>query len=334
MRRFLLCFLILSGCEFGRPSLAKKIVLDVNGRQMMAKEFAEELAFRLKDQDALSAKDPKMLAIVKAKIVEEFLVQTLSEAWAKENTVVVKAEELEAQIQAVQKNYPDDISFQQAISDQGLTFKAWRERLHDTLMQKQVSQKVVANVTPPTEAEMQAYYQEHRSEFSMPETAQIRQIMVATESDVKMIEQELKKGKSMSELAKKYSISPEASQGGMVGWVEKDLSDVFEAAFRMRQGQRSPTFKSAFGWHIFEVAGRKPSRLKAYSEVKAQIKSILIEKREQSLYLAWLEEQVRKARVFKDQAFIDALKVETKIEPKIEIKSDAKLDSKMENQIQ
>jgi hypothetical protein len=46
--------------------------------------------------------------------------------------------------------------------------------------------------------------------------------------------------------------------------------------------------------------------------VKDEIKSILMEKREQSLYLAWLEEQVRKARVFKDQAFIDALKVETK----------------------
>ncbi len=36
----------------------KKIVLDVNGRQMSAEAFAQELAFRLKDHDALSAKDP------------------------------------------------------------------------------------------------------------------------------------------------------------------------------------------------------------------------------------------------------------------------------------
>jgi parvulin-like peptidyl-prolyl isomerase len=98
-----------------------------------------------------------------------------------------------------------------------------------------------------------------------------------------------------------------------VGWVEKGLTDIFEPAFRMKQGQRSPVFKSSFGWHIFEVTGRKPSRIKPYAEAKDQIKSILMEKREQSLYLAWLEEQVRKARVFKDQAFIDALKVETKI---------------------
>ena len=315
MRAWLL-FLVLSlgGCEFGGPGLSKKIVLDVNGRQMTSQEFAQELAFRLKDQDALSAKDPKMLKAVKDKISEEFLVQTLSEAWAKENGVVVKAEEIEAQIAAIQKSYPDDSSFQQAITDQGMTFKAWRARLQNTMLQKLVARKVVAAAPNVTDGEMQAYYNEHRSEFALPETAQVRQIMVATESDAKAIESELKKGKKMADLAKKYSISPEASQGGNVGWVEKGLTDIFEAAFRMKQGQRSPVFKSSFGYHIFEVTGRKPSRSKTYPEVKDQIKSILMEKREQSLYLAWLEEQVRKARVFKDQAFIDALKVETKIQ--------------------
>lgn len=315
MRAWLL-FLVLSinGCEFGSPGLNKKIVLDVNGRQMSSQEFAQELAFRLKDQDALSAKDPKMLKVVKDKISEEFLVQTLSEAWAKENGVVVKAEEIEAQVAAIQKSYPDDSSFQQAITDQGMTFKAWRDRLQNTMLQKLVARKVVSAAHTVTDSEMQAYYNEHRLEFALPETAQVRQIMVATESDAKAIETELKKGKKMAELAKKYSISPEASQGGNVGWVEKGLTDIFESAFRMKQGQRSPVFKSSFGYHIFEVTGRKPSRSKTYAEVKDQIKSILMEKREQSLYLAWLEEQVRKARVFKDQAFLDALKVETKIQ--------------------
>ncbi len=307
-----LFFLSLQACNFARPELSSKVVLDVNGRQMLAGEFAEELAYRLKDQDVLSAKDPKFVSVVKAKIVEEFLVQKLTEAWAKENGVVVKAEELEAEIQKVQKSYPDDLSFQQEITDSGTTFKAWRDRMQNTLLQKDVARDVVKKVPAPTDAEMQAYYNENRPHFGMRETAQVRQILVATESDGKTIELELKKGKKMSELAKKYSISPEAAQGGMVGWIEKDMSDIFESAFRMKIGQRSSLFKSAFGYHIFEVVGRKPAHTRPYSEVKDEIKSILMEKREQSLYLAWLEEQVRKARVFKDQAFIDALKVETK----------------------
>lgn len=314
MRLFLLAFLFLSACNFTRPSLSKKVVMDVNGRQMTAQEFAAELAYRLRDQDALSAKDPKLVAVMKNKISEEFLVQTLTEAWARDNGVVVKAEELEAQIQAVQKGYPDDLSFQQALTDEGTTFKQWRDRLHSTLLQKQVSRKVVESAPAPNDKDLQDYYNANKGEFVERETAQVRQILVTTESDAKSIEQELKKGKSMATLAKKYSISPEAGQGGLVGWVEKGLSDIFETAFRMKQGQRSPIIKSSFGYHIFEVAARKPSRNKSFNESKDDIKRILMEKRAQSLYLAWLEEQVRKARVFKDQAFIDALKVETKSE--------------------
>lgn len=314
MRLFLLSFLFLSACNFTRPSLSKKVVMDVNGKQMSAQDFAQELAYRLRDQDALSAKDPKLVSVMKDKIAEEFLVQTLAEGWARESGLVVKAEELEAQILAVQKSYPDDLAFQQALTDEGTTFKKWRDRLHATLLQKQVSRKVVESVAAPTDADLQAYYNSNKEEFVLRETAQVRQILVTTESDAKAIETELKKGKTMATLAKKYSISPEAGQGGLVGWVEKGLSDIFEAAFRMKQGQRSPIVKSSFGYHIFEVAGRKPSRTKTFQESKDDIKRILMEKREQSLYLAWLEEQVRKARVFKDQAFIDALKVETKTE--------------------
>lgn len=314
MRWLLLLLLpfILVSCDFARPSLGKKVVLDVNGKQMSAQEFAAELAYRLKDQDALSAKDPKLLAVMKSKIVEEFMVQTLTEAWAKENSVVVKAEDLDAQVLQVQKSYPDDPSFQQAVADEGLTFKAWRDRLHNTLLQKQVAAKVVQTVPPPTETEIQGYYTQNKPQFLIQESAQIRQIMVETESDAKALEVELKKGKRMADLAKKYSISPEAQEGGMVGWIEKGVSDIFESAFRMKQGQRSPVFKSSFGYHVFEVTGRKPARTKPFAEAKPEIKRILMEKREQALYLAWLEEQVRKARVFKDQAFIDALKVETK----------------------
>lgn len=279
---------------------------------MTAEAFAQELAYRLREQDALSAKDPKYLAIVKAKIVEDFIVQTISEEWAKENDVIVKAEDLDKEIRQVQNSYPDDLAFQQALAEQGISFRDWKSRLQSTLLQKQVSQKVIADAPAPTDADIQTYFRENSEDFTVRETAQIRQILVATEGDAKTIEGELRSGKRLTDLAKKYSISPEGPQGGMVGWVEKGLTDVFEAAFRMKQGQRSPVVKSSFGYHIFEVVGRKPARKQSLNEVKDEIKRILMEKNKQSLYLAWLEERVRKSRVFKDQAFIDALKVETK----------------------
>lgn len=310
----LLIFLISSGCTFSKPNLGKKVVLDVNGINLTGEAFAQELAYRLKDQDALSAKDPRTVSEVKAKIVQDFIVQTLTEAWAKKSEVMIKAEDLDAQIKAVQTSYPDDLTFQQALAEEGISFKAWKNRLQNTLLQKAVTKKISESIEAPTDTEMQTYFNLHKSDFNVRETAQVRQILVATESDAKSMENQLKRGKRMSDLAKKFSISPEASQGGMIGWLEKGMSDTFEQAFRMKSGTRSPIIKSDFGYHIFEVAGRKPAHSKSYTEVKDDIKRILMEKREQTAYLAWLQEQVRQARVFKDQDFIDALKVETKIQ--------------------
>lgn len=299
-------------CTWNRPPLNQKIVLDVNGHQMTARQFAQELAFRLKDQDALSAKDPKTVANAKAKIAEDFIVQSLCEEWAREHGVLVRAEDLEEQVRRVQKSYPDDNAFQQALTDEGITFKEWRDRLQASLLQKLVVKKVVEGLKEPTEAELQAFYNDHKAQFSERESAQIRQILVATESDAMTLENELKRGRKMADLAKKYSISPEAAQGGNVGWIEKGFSDVFEPAFHMKVGQRSPVVKSAFGYHIFELLGRKPARIRPYNEARDEVRRILMEKNEQSLYLAWLEEQTRKSRVYKDQTFIDAIKVETK----------------------
>lgn len=306
-------FLIfLTGCSFGRPSLGQKVILDVNGKQLTAQQFSQELAYQLKDHDALSAKDPKVVNMLKAKIAQDFIVQTLSEEWARENGIILKAEDIEERIKQIQKSYPDDLAFQQALAEEGITFKDWRDRLQTTMLEKLIVKKLVEGVGEPTANDMQNYFNDHKEQFSVRESAQVRQILVATESDAKMIEEELKHGKHMTELAKKFSISPEGHNGGNVGWMERGLTEVFEPAFHMKVGQRSPVVKSAFGYHIFELLARKPSRSKTFQESKDDIKRILLEKSEQSLYLAWLEAQTRKSRVFKDQAFIDALQVETK----------------------
>ncbi len=308
----LLFTLALTSCDWLRPPLGQKAILDVNGRQMNGQQYAQELAHRLKDHDVLAAKDPKLVKVIKAKIVEDFIVQALIEAWAKDNGIMLKAEDVEAQVQQIQKSYPDDLAFQQAFAEEGLTFSQWRERLQGSLLQKLVMQKIFEATEEPKEQELQDFYDNNKAQFSEKESAQIRQILVETESDAKIMESELKKGTSMTALAKKYSISPEGPRGGNVGWIEKGLSDVFEPAFHMKVGRRSPILKSAFGYHIFELVSRRPSRVRGYAESKTEVRRILMEKNEQSLYLAWLEQQTRKARVYKDQAFIDALKVETK----------------------
>lgn len=312
MRIFLLLSIALTGCTYS-PLVSQKVVLDVNGTKMRAGDFAKELAYRLKDQDALSAKDPKFVSQVKGRIEQDFIIQCLSEQWAKEKGFLVKAEELEAQIQKTKAGYPDDLTFQQLLAQEGISFKDWRDKMMATMVQKLVVEKLSETQVDPTDAEIKKYFDDNRTSFMLREAVKIRQVLLGSEGDAKTIEVELKRGKSFADLAKKYSISPEGQMGGDVGWMEKGQSEVFEPAIKMRIGSRSGIVKSPYGYHIYEVTAHRTQRPKTLSEVKDQIRTILVEKKQRDLYFGWLDEQTRKAHIFKDTDLINALKVETKL---------------------
>jgi peptidyl-prolyl cis-trans isomerase C len=140
-------------------------------------------------------------------------------------------------------------------------------------------------------------------------------VVLATEADAKVIETQLKAGKNMSDVAAAHSITPEGKQRkGDVGWVEKGVMDGFDAAFTMRQGQRSQIIKSPYGYHVFEVTAKRSAQARPFDQVKEQIRRSLIANREQAIYTSWLESELRKARVLRDDELIGQIRIETREE--------------------
>jgi parvulin-like peptidyl-prolyl isomerase len=281
---------------------------------MSASQFAEELTFRLREMDALSAKDPKFLQKTKDQISDDFVVQSLSAQWAKNSGIILKAEDVEAEINKARQGYPDNLAFELGLAEQGLSYRTWRARLEQSLLQKLVVKTIDDGSPKPTDAEVLAFYNAHKPEFMEKESVQIRQIVLPTESDAIEIEEAMKHGRSLGALIPKYSSQPQGSgpQNPSVMWVRKDESQIFDSAFKMKVGRKSPILKSEFGYHIFELLAHKVPKPKPIADVKPAIQRILMEKTEQTAYLSWLDGQVRKARVYKDQEFINAMKVETK----------------------
>ena len=93
---------------------------------------------------------------------------------------------------------------------------------------------------------------------------QIRQIVLPTENDARAIEEQLKKGRSLSSLIPKYSSQPQGrGKQSSVMWVKKGEAPLFDSAFKLKVGRLSPIMKSDFGYHIFEVLARKAPKPKA-----------------------------------------------------------------------
>lgn len=173
-------------------------------------------------------------------------------------------------------------------------------------------QKLKEEIEGPSTEELKTFYENNKDLFKQPEQIKISQIVLKNENDAKQILEELKSGKKFEDLAQEYSIAPEAFEQGNLGWVEKGTLEVFDKVFDLRKGKRSGILKSPYGYHIIEVHDKRSERLKSFEEVKDIIARRILEKKEQATYSQWLEFEIKNAKVFRDDALIEAIQVETK----------------------
>lgn len=308
----LLCTLSLLGCT-SKENLGDKVVLDVNGDRWTAEDYSKELVFRLRNEDALMVKNPQSLRKVKNQITNDFIIQSLSAQWARKKGLLVRAEELADEIEKVKSSYPDDLTFKSALADQGITYKSWKSRVESTMIQKLIIKKLGEEIETPSRSDVKDFYSKNKQRYSQKEKVRIRHIILPLQRDAKLIESELKKGTSIQKLAnilndkdKNVHLKPD------VFWVEKGESSIFSSAFKMPIGRRSPVIKSEFGFHIFELLGKKYARTLPLREVQEDIERELTEKKQQELYSQWIDKQIREARIFKNSELIENLRIETK----------------------
>lgn len=307
-------FLLTLSCTKRSQDIGDRVVVKVNDSTLNAKDFAAMLGARLRVYDALTAKDPANVKRVKQDIIREYIVNVFTEEYARAHDILVRKEDLDLEINSVRSNYPDDFSFREALAQEGLTLKQWQDRMRITILNRLVQAAIKKDVPAPTDEDIRTYYRNNRAEFQRPDEVRLRQIVVSSEFEAQNIEGELKKGGRLKELAQKFSVAPEASLGGDLGWIQKGTLDIFDRAFKMAKGERSGIVKSPYGFHIFEVTDRRKAQVLPLEEVKKSIIRVLMEKREQAVYASWLETETRRSKVFQDDNLIASIQVETRSE--------------------
>jgi peptidyl-prolyl cis-trans isomerase C len=133
--------------------------------------------------------------------------------------------------------------------------------------------------TAVTEAALQATYEEAK-QANKPETeVHARHILVAEEADAKAALQRVKGGEDFAKVAEEVSKDP-GSKGGDLGWFTKSrmVPEFAEAAFKLEPGQISDPVKSAFGWHIIKLEGKRETTFPPFAEVKDQVARYVVQK--------------------------------------------------------
>ena len=145
-------------------------------------------------------------------------------------------------------------------------------------------------VPQPTQQQIQQYYNDHKSQFMVPEEADSRHILIsvppnadaktvaAAQAKAESILKQLQNGADFAALAKKYSDDPGSKdKGGELGYVTRGtMVPSFDNAIFTQPIGKLTIVRSQYGFHIVQVEGRHPAHQQALSDVLPDIQATLI----------------------------------------------------------
>ncbi len=143
--------------------------------------------------------------------------------------------------------------------------------------------------------EVNRYYQRHIHDYSEPEKAIVRHIVVSDRNEGEAILKALENGSSFSALARAKSLGTEAPEGGLMApFAKGQLPPPFDAVFDLSPGDVSDLLPSAYGYHLFKMMRTIPPSVTPLSQVRKSIEKILVTRKRRQMLVEWIRSQEQK----------------------------------------
>ena len=197
----------------------------------------------------------------------------------------------------------DPEKFHDWLSDRtGMSFEDFRQRMKDSLIERRViSEEVYRNIVIPR-AEIEKYYNEHKTEFIRQEMVSLREILVSTgdgsadnvaaaEKKAKGLVERVRKGEAkFTDLARQYSDASTATADGELGAFKRgDLAkEIDDVVFKQARGYVTDPIRRPAGFEIYRVEEHYAAGQASLDEVESEINAKLMEPRAEPKFREYL----------------------------------------------
>jgi len=289
-------------CEFlDRP--AEKVVLTVGSRKITLEELKAQRKRMAFEPDGTSK---ERLDSFVERVVDHYLILE----YGKEQGLSVSDEELESAVREIKKDYAEK-DFQELLLKGYIDYGEWKEGLREQLLIKKITSKASAASPQVSIEEIKAYYDTHLEEFRRPAMVRFRQIVTRTREEADNLQKRLVQGGAMAATVAESSKVPVSAGTSEAGWFAKgDLDESIEkVVFPLPVGKVSGVVETPYGFHIFEVLGRKPEGVRSLHEAMREIETKLLSERVEAFYSEWLQGLRRAISVKIDQELLKELEL-------------------------
>lgn len=328
-KRFLLA---LAGLAFlpvllSADSVVEEIVARVNNQIITRSEYLrerEQLKQEAQQQDASNA--DKLFAdrekdILRGLIDQQLMLEKAKDLGITADTDLIKRlDEIRKQM-----NLESMDDLEKAAQAQGVSFEDFKQNMRNQIITQKVIGQEVGSHIQVTKEEEQAFYDSHKNEMQQPDSIRLSEILIApqkpataeaktpvtdtkvpaaeddpqqlaaAEAKAKDLLEQIRKGASFEDLAKKNSNGPSAAQGGDLGefkrgTLSKELEDT---TFAMKPGDVSDVIRTKQGFVILKVTQHTPAGIPPLKDIEPKVQeAVYMQKLEPALraYLTKLRE--------------------------------------------
>ncbi len=291
-----LCLLTSAwGCSYSggkeeTPSVpAVKVVAKVGGRTITDHDLEMEfkhykVVFRLDKPEARDKAD-KLRKSLLSRLVDNVILELEADRLG----VIVTPGELDVEVKTLLGEY-DEPGLNQTLTRNQMKLDVWRKLLERNLRIKKLIENEVESKIKVTDIEIKEYYDKNAEDFKLPERIHVLQIMVKDETDAVNVRKKLLAKADFGTMAKERSQSPDAAQGGDLGFYSRgQLPPEFEnAVFNLKEGDISDVVRSIYGLHIFKIVKKEKPRDMTFAEASEKILDILKTNKRDEEFAGWL----------------------------------------------
>jgi parvulin-like peptidyl-prolyl isomerase len=295
--------LLVAGCggSAGPKSVAAGDVAVVGDQTVTKQEYTALITQAKKSYTAQKRKFPKS-GTPQFKTLQDQAIQYLVQRKefaqrADDLGVNVTDQQVDARLKQIKKQYfsNNEAKYKKQLASQGLTEAQVREDIRAQLVSEGLFKKVTADVKV-SDADAKAYYTQHLSQYSQPESRDVRHILVNSKTLADSIYSQLKGGADFATLAKKYSKDPgSAAQGGKLTVSRGQTVPPFDkVAFSLEVNELSKPVKTQYGWHIIQaLSATKKAKQTPFSQEKAAIVQQLSQTKKNDAMTKWVDQTRR-----------------------------------------
>jgi len=291
------------------PSFPEGTVAVVNGQAVTKQELTERLHSALSQLDLSSPPDEYTLNRLREEVLTELIEKILIAQQAKVQNITVTDEEFQQVVKRVQDEY-GGVDIKTILQEQEKSYDEWEKAQRERLLLEKLIDLNMDSMVTVTDEEVQRYYERNKEKYDYPAQIRASQILTYEKGVAEKAFQEIRSGVDFAEVAKKCSESPDAQNGGDLGFFAKgDMPPEFdEVIFSLKMGEVSKVVKTPYGYQIFKLTGQREAHRVSFEETKNQIKTMLKKQKRMFAFDFWIAELRENSKIILNQKLIKQVK--------------------------